>query len=99
MIVFVGQYILYMIKYKEIKLVQDKKIAEANEQTGLIESTHENDDKKLKKSVEHEVDNSIFDLAFVSLLDPAVMEDWQKEFPGEYLPKIDLDKVEATSVF
>lgn len=65
-----------MIKYKEIKLVQDKKIAEANEQTGLIESTHENDAKKLKKSVEHEVDNSIFDFAFVSLLDPAVMEDW-----------------------
>lgn len=27
------------------------------------------------------------------------MDQWQKDFPGEYLPRINLDKVEATSVF
>jgi hypothetical protein len=98
-IVFVGQYVLYIIKYKENeKRLEAKKIKEeAGETAALMASAKE--EHKIKRAVEHEIDNSIFDLAFVSLLDPAVMEDWQKEFPGEYLPKINLDKVEATSVF
>lgn len=45
------------------------------------------------------VEDSIFDLAFVSLLDPVAMDQWQKDFPDTYLQRIDLDRVEATAVF
>ena len=84
-IVFVGQYVLYIIKYKENE--KKKKIKEEEgEKAAFLASAKEEHKIKRKRAVEHEIDNSIFDLAFVSLLDPAVMEDWQKEFPGEYLP-------------
>ena len=85
-----------MIKAKANEAKQAKQIED--EKVGLIEKK-EDKVKPNKKSVEHEVDNSIFDLAFVSLLDPAAMEDWNKEFPGEYLKPVHLDKVEATAVF
>jgi len=39
------------------------------------------------------LDDSIFDLAFASLLDPCALEDWEKENPGAYLPKIELSRV------
>lgn len=66
-----------MILLKNNNKVQDEKLNQS-EQVGLIQNAGEEGkpEKKYKKSVEHEVDNSIFDLAFVSLLDPAAMDDW-----------------------
>lgn len=66
-----------MILLKNNNKVQDEKLNQS-EQVGLIQNSGEEGktEKKFKKSVEHEVDNSIFDLAFVSLLDPAAMDDW-----------------------
>ena len=73
-IVFLGQYGLYMIKFNQNKKMLEEKAkkVEASENTELINSQKE--EKRIKRTVEHEVDNSIFDLAFVSLLDPVVME-------------------------
>jgi hypothetical protein len=42
----------------------------------LILISSQTEEKRIKRAVEHEIDSSIFDLAFVSLLDPAIMEDW-----------------------
>lgn len=57
------------------------------------------DSRKSKRSQQFVLEDSIFDLAYVSLLDPVAMEQWQKDHPGKYLQPIELDRVEATSVF
>lgn len=45
------------------------------------------------------VEDSIYDLAYVTLLDPAVLEEWERDHKGVYLKEVKMDKVEQTAVF
>jgi hypothetical protein len=38
-------------------------------------------------------------MAFVTLLDPEAMVEWERDYPGVYLKKIKLSRIEATAVF
>lgn len=54
---------------------------------------------KIKHVVEHEIDNSVFDLAFVSMIDPVLLDEWNKKYPGKYMQRIDMDRTQITAIF
>lgn len=111
-IVFLGQFVMYMVNtaHKEIHAGTDGSAvggAKAQEPllsrvaaAGDVDGDRTKQSRKQKKQRSFEVADSIYNLAFVTLLDPVVVKEWQAEHndPG-YLSHIKLTDAEAVSVF
>ena len=52
-----------------------------------LETAH---NRSIKRSVPFDIEDSIYDLAYVALLDPAAMDEWERDYPGLYMKRQNL---------
>ena len=84
---------------------KDTKVAGINEsqiESGLLDKKEEPAKKSgryAKRARTVHLENSIFDLAYFSLLDPYKLDKWDKEFPETYAYSIKMTRKEQTAVF
>ena len=62
----------------------------------FLESKHS---RSTKRSVAFDIEDSIYDLAYVALLDPVAMDEWEKDYPGLYMKRQNLTYYQSTSIF
>lgn len=113
-VVFLGQFVMYMVntahsREQRVDEADGTGAGRAKEKEPLLSrvaAANDLDGQRTKQSRKHkkqrsfDVADSIYNLAFVTLLDPKVVEQWHVEGSGAgYLRNIKLTDAEAVSVF